>query len=241
MTDSPLKKISLIQELDLAVETVKSGLSLVQSIQPYRTPVFLIFLVLSTGLERIMKIVLGMRLLTDEGRFLSRDELQRYGHNLRKLAEAVLDRCFNGEATTPPIRRDDYLYIRNDELLNTLLCQLSEFAVRDRYVYMNGIVEPESLGTWLGDRWGQIENVVIPPGEAVKYFQDGKEEEYKNWISLSLTICVEKLLGGLGRSITLGDMNKEANSAGTLLYDFVLIREKEFGAKKYELFGHTPI
>lgn len=52
MGNDDLKQISLLQELELGVETIKSALSLIQSIQPYRTPIFLIFLILSTGLYR---------------------------------------------------------------------------------------------------------------------------------------------------------------------------------------------
>ena len=53
--------------------------------------------------------------------------------------------------------------------------------------------------------------------------------------------CIERLLGALARTVTLGEMDKNSNSAGTLLYDFLSIRESQLGSKKYELFGYSPI
>ena len=49
-----IKNMCLIQELDLAVNTVKSGLALVQMIKPYNTTRFLIFLLLTTS-SRIVR------------------------------------------------------------------------------------------------------------------------------------------------------------------------------------------
>ncbi len=242
MDTAAIQKISLFQELDLAVEAAKSGLALIQSIEPGKVPVFLAFLVLSTSLERILKIILGMRLLTDEGRFLTKDELQKqYGHNVRKLTEAVLEKCFDGEKTSPPIRKDDYCYLKSNDLLNAILAHLSEFAVRDRYVYMNGIIEPSSLGKWLGTRWQEIEQIIIPCEEAVAYLGEAQQEKYTARISSELVVCIEQFIGALGRCVTYGEMNSDAKSAGTVLYSFVMLRKEQLGTTKYELFGHGPI
>ena len=241
MTEKALRSISLYQELELGVETTKSALSLIQAIEPDRTPIFLIFLVLSTGLERIFKVLLGLRMLTDQGRFLSENELRTYGHDLCKLKSDVLSQCFDEQKLNTQIEHEDYDFVSNDVLLNKLLEHLSEFAKKDRYVYMSRIADENATGKWLSHRWEEIESAIIPTDVAVESVVQGRQKQYKEEISTRLVICVERLLGALVRTITLGGMNGQANSAGTLLHDFLSIRDSELGKKKYELFGFTPV
>lgn len=240
MTSDALKQISLLQELEIGIETIKSALSIIQSIHSNHIPIFLIFLILSTGLERVFKVVIGLRMLTDHQRFLSEKMLREYGHDLCKLKGDVLSSCFDEQKLDSQIKREDYEFISNDILLNELLMHLSEFGKNGRYVYMNRIADENATGKWLSHRWEEIEHIIIPVTTAVALFKEEKYEEYMEIISNELVKCIERLLGALGRTITLGGMNKQANSAGTLLYDF-MIRDSELGRKRYELFGYTPV
>ena len=241
MTSDALKRISLLQELEIGIETIKSALSLIQSIHPDNIPIFLIFLILSTGLERIFKVVIGLRMWTDLHRFLTEEELRAYGHDLSRLKRDLLSSCFDRQNLDSQIKRDDYEYLRDDKLLNALLMHLGEFSKNGRYVYMNRIADDNATGKWLSHRWEEIERQIIPLTTALELDKEGKYDEYTKVISDALVKCIERLLGALGRIITLGNMNAEANSAGTLLYEFVLIRNSELGKKRYKLFGPTPI
>lgn len=242
MDNKALKQISLIQELELGIEAVKSGLSIIQSINFQRTPSFLIFLILSTGLERILKVIIGMRLLSDNKPFPTEKELKtKYGHNLIKLRNEVLDICYNKEKLSPPILLEDFNFLQKNIILNELLTHLSEFATKDRYVYMNRISNENSTGKWLSRRWDELENKIVPQNKAIELIENNRQEEYIEIISESLVKCIEQLLGALARTVTLGKMDKSANSAGTLLYDFLFIKESQLGTKKYELFGYSPI
>jgi hypothetical protein len=242
MDKNAKKQISLFQELELGIETVKSGLSIIQSISFQRTPSFLIFLILSTGLERILKVIIGMRLLSDQKPFPTEKELKnKYGHSLIKLRDEVLAVCYDKEKLSPPILSDDYYFLQDDILLNEFLTHLSEFATKDRYVYMNKISNENSTGKWLSHRWNELENKIVPQNKAIELIENNRQEEYNEIIAVSLVKCIERLLGALTRTVTLGKMDKNSNSAGTLLYDFLFIRESQLGAKKYELFGYSPI
>jgi hypothetical protein len=240
MKNIDLKQISLIQELELGVETVKSGLSIIQSMKLQKTPSFLIFLILSTGLERILKVVIGMRLLSDNKPFPSEKELRKnYGHNLISLRNEVLNICYKNKKEAPPIISEDYNFIKDNVILNELLTHLSEFARKDRYVYMNRISNENSTGKWLSLRWEEIENKIVSRGEAIELIQNNRNKEYIEIVSKSLVKCIERFLSALARTITLGKMDKNSNSAGTLLYDFLFIRESQLGTRKYDLFGYS--
>jgi hypothetical protein len=242
MDKKAIKQISLIQELELGIETVKSGLSIIQSISFQRIPSFLIFLILSTGLERILKVIIGMRLLSDQKPFPTEKELKsKYGHSLIKLRDEVLAICYVKKTLSPPIISDDYYFLKDDSFLNELLTHLSEFATKDRYVYMNRISNENSTGKWLSHRWNELENKIVPQNKAIELIENNREEEYNEIIAVSFVKCIERLLGALARTVTLGKMDKNSNSVGTLLYDFLFIRESQLGTKKYELFGYSPI
>jgi hypothetical protein len=241
MAKKPIQQISIIQELELSVETLKSALSIIQKIEHQKTPAFLIFLLLSTGLERLFKLIIGMRLLSDGGNFPTERELKKdYGHNLITLKRKLLQLCFE-EHPSVPIIRDDKEFLESNSVLNELLLHLSEFALRDRYVYMNRISNEESTGKWLSHRWDEIESKIVPQDEAIQMILKNKENEYKEKISKNLVITIERLLGSVCRTITLGKMDGDSKSAGTILYDFLFLKESELGKRSYDLFGFSPI
>ena len=241
MAKHPLQQISIIQELELSIETIKSALAIIQKIEHQKTPSFLIFLLLSTGIERLFKLIIGMRLLSDESDFPTKMELKfDYGHDLRKLKRKLLSLCFQDNLSVP-IVIDDKDYLENDAVLNELLLHLSEFALCDRYVYMNKAANEESTGKWLSHRWEEIESRIVPQADAIQMMLNNQETEYKDKISRQLVITIERLLGAVCRTITLGKMDADSNSAGTILYDFLFLKNSDLGHRKYELFGFSTL
>lgn len=235
MAKNSLQQISIIQELELSIETIKSALSIIQSIEYQKTPSFLIFLLLSTGIERLFKLIIGMRLLSNGKEFPTEAELRNnktYGHNLSKMKKNLLSLCFEENPTIPIIKNDKH-FLKNDAVLNELLVHLSEFALGDRYVYMNKAANDSSTGKWLSHRWDEIESKVIPQGEAIKMMLDNDESRYKSIISRQLVVTIERLLGAVCRTITLGKMDGDSNSAGTLLYDFLFLKDSDLGQRRY--------
>lgn len=239
MAKSQIQQLSIIQELELSLDTIKTTLSIIQKIKPQKTPYFLIFLLLSTGIERLLKVVIGMRLLSNGSDFPTEKELKNYGHDLRKLTSKFVSLCYDRNLSVPTIVKEDRNFLERDILFNRLLLHLSEFAQKDRYVYMNRISNEASTGEWLSRHWEDLENMIIPINEAVKMMAEGQASEYKSKVSKSLVIVIEKFLGCICRSITLGKMDQDARSAGTVLYDFLSIRESELGSRNYELFSFS--
>jgi hypothetical protein len=243
MSNSQAQRISIIQELELSIETIKSALSIIQRMEFQKTPSFLIFVLLSTGIERLFKVIIGLRLLSDGEKFPSVSDLKNskeYGHNLTKMKSKILTLCFK-DNQKPQIVKEDREFLENDTLLKELLAHLTDFSLSDRYVYMNSIANEEFTGKWLSHRWEEIERIIISPSDAAKLISDGKANEYKEFISHSLVVVIEKLLGVMCRTITLGKMDSDANSAGTLLFEFLFLRKSDLGKRRYDLFGFSPI
>ena len=85
-----VRRLHLIKELRVAVNTIKSGLGILQqSVTVVDRKYFLFMLVLSTGLERYMKVLLCLQSLDETGNILSSNELQNFGHNLISLNDAI--------------------------------------------------------------------------------------------------------------------------------------------------------
>ena len=58
-----LSRIHLIEELDLSVSVIKHGLAILQRSSAAQTRYFLFMLTLSTGIERLMKVLLCLHSL----------------------------------------------------------------------------------------------------------------------------------------------------------------------------------
>jgi len=182
-----------------------------------------------------------MRLLSNGEPFPSIKELKdKYNHNLTNLKTNLISLCFAQNSSIPIIEIDKE-FLKEDVLLNELLLHLTDFANGERYVYMNNISKQESTGKWLSSRWNEIESKIVPAEQALQMVLNGQENEYKLMISRNLVLVVEKLLGALCRTITIGKMDKDSNGAATVLFDFLLLKESELGTRNYELFGPSPV
>lgn len=84
----------LIEELDVCVSTIIAGLLVLQKMRFYSNNHFASFLLLATGLERLMKIILHLHSFESQGTFLSSKEIKRYGHDLNLLCDDVISKCF---------------------------------------------------------------------------------------------------------------------------------------------------
>ena len=230
-----MSRLFVSEELGLAISVIKSGLAILQETTAARTNAFLFMLALSTGIERLMKILLCLRSLDEEGRFLTEQELRAFGHNLVRLNEAVVDQCFTQEALRRPALQEDFDFIRNDPLLQEVLQVLSDFALRDRYVYMDAINDPNGFSGWLEDRWSTIERMTMPADEINEMLMQRRLREVISTATQSIVICLERFLRALARTVTLSGLSPEARSMGTAVWDFLMLRDEELGQNIYEV------
>lgn len=230
-----LKRLYLLQELDLSVATIKSGLAILQRSRPYKTQHFLFLLILSTGFERLMKCLLCLHSLDARGKFLTERELRSLGHDVVKLRDEVASECFNTESFKRPAVKEDHEFILHDKLLNAVLEALSAFGLQDRYVYMNGINNPDTTGEWLDRRWEQIEGMTMSQDEGLRLVMENQLDEYKARATRAIMVCLERFLRALARTVTMSGLSRDVQSLGTGVWDFLMKRDEDLGQTEYEI------
>ncbi len=230
-----LSRIHLIEELDLSVSVIKHGLAILQRSSAAQTRYFLFMLTLSTGIERLMKVLLCLHSLDSQGSFRSEQELKSFRHNLVRLKDEVVDKCFNAESLRRPAVREDLDFIQNDALMNEVLETLSDFAMRDRYIYMDGINDPNADREWLDTRWDRVERMTMPEDASLSMVAEGRLDEYISYANRCIVICLERFLRALARTVTLSGLSADASSLGTGVWDFLMKHDEDLGQTEYKI------
>jgi hypothetical protein len=233
--DEIIRKLHFLQEFQLAVSTIESGFAIIQRGPTGAGHRFLVLLVLSTGLERFMKLLLCLHTFDADGRFLSENELRQLGHDLVRLRDEVVQRCFSHEALSRPAVGEDYQFIQGDEFLDAILQLFSDFAKGDRYIYLRGLNEPQDSGAWLDARWERIEQMTASSAEIVGHMRENTLDTYYDRAELLIIVCLERFLRALARTVTLGSLGAEARSLGNGVWGFLMKRDEDLGRKQYEL------
>ena len=233
-----VKRLHLIEELRVAVNTIKSGLGILQqSVTVVDRKYFLFMLVLSTGLERYMKVLLCLQSLDETGNILSSNELQNFGHNLISLNDAIADRCFTEEAMKRSAMRKDLEFIQEGELIGKTLTVLSDFAdaSKDRYIYLEGANNPGHDRDWLDRKWESIEDLTMPRERRLRLIEDGELDKIRIKATNEIVKCIERYLRALARTVTLTGYDGEVKSLGTDAFDFLMKRDDELGSEEYDI------
>ncbi len=88
------REIFFRQELDIALRLVKSALFHLQTNKLYKQNHFIFLMLLASGIERLTKIVLYLEVYEREGRYLERSDFKKLGHDIQKLVDLVVEKCF---------------------------------------------------------------------------------------------------------------------------------------------------
>lgn len=201
--DDVLQRLYLTQELEISVSVVKSGLAVLQQSRLYKANHFVFLTLLSTGIERLLKVILHLHAIETTGGFLPKQKVRDVSHDILKLREEVVEKCFTQEYLKKPVAKQDLDFLSHDDTLNKMLSLLSDFAKRDRYVYMDGISIPGITAEWPNRRWEELENGTIPDDERIRLRLDDKHELVKLRATQYLVLCLERLLRALARLFTL--------------------------------------
>ncbi len=164
--DKELQWMYLDQELEVAVNAIESGFAILQGGNIYRRNEFAFLLLLTTGLERVMKVILHLNSQHTRGTFLSGDEVRRLSHDLVALRDEVILRSYTVEYLRRPVAVEDQEFMRDDFLFGRLLAVLSDFARRDRYIYLDSIANPnlpDAEDRWPSRRWNGLELFIALP------------------------------------------------------------------------------
>ena len=142
-----LREMYLGEEVDASIRLIEKGLAELQAVDLGDDFFYPPMLLLSTGLERLMKCILCLRTQVTTGELPTWKTIKDYGHDLERLRDEVVAECFDGEYRRSRQAADaDAAFLESDVHLRSLLTALSRFALSARYHNLNvvGGAQPQT-------------------------------------------------------------------------------------------------
>lgn len=191
---------------------------------------------LSSGVERILKILLLLKDKYLEGNFpelqKTRERFKNYdnGHGIEKMLLELLEYSKSVELMQKiPMVANDMEFLENDPNFRTFIKVITDFSIYQRYYYIDTIVSAtpndssNAFKVFRSMMYGYLENIDTS--------QMTNEQEAKFCIK-STIVCVEKGIRAITRFFThgLGDV-------GRIYYNdfsnFIHLRDEKLGSLEY--------
>ncbi len=227
--------MGLLQEAEIALYSIEAGLAALEKNQPYapKPYYFAWYLLLSTGFERLMKIIVCLHMFETTGAFPTRRVLQRdIGHDLLKLRDAIVQRCYTPEYCQRLFSQDDLRFITSDPILLHLLQALNDFAQGDRYMFMNQISEPSLGREWPKMRWEEIEQLALSDTVYYQLLKDDYPELIRQ-STRALKGSIERFTRALTRLFIFGNLGSLARSQSAMISEFTNMEDSNLGRTIY--------
>jgi hypothetical protein len=230
------QKIALLQEAEIALYSIETGLGHLAKNRPYapKPYYFAWFILLSTGFERLFKILICLHEFETTGTFPTRRFLQRtMRHDLLTLRDEVVRRCYVHPYLDRDFAQDDRNFLATDTLLVHILSALNDFANEDRYMFMNKISEPDLGREWPKMRWEEIERIALSDDVFYRLLQDDYQELVRQANRLTQA-HIERFTRALTRLFVFGNLGDLAQSQYALIAEFVHLEDSQLGIRVYE-------
>lgn len=238
MVNIVYRKICLLKEVETSIKLLKKGMSDLQNISGandfYQAPILL----LSSGYERLIKCLLCLALMDDNGEFKGPpyETSKGKGHNLDYLLCRLLSVCEQKNYSSKfPAAKADIDLLRKDKDLRKIISLLSDFAQGGRYYNLDMVLKgtPNYKDPTKG--WDKIESTILQTREdLLKKLNDGDLDDVYKEINRELIITLEKFARALARLFTLADFGDFAKQASSLVYDYLMLMDKNLGTKEYQ-------
>ena len=230
------QKLALLQEAEIALYSIETGLGqLTKNIQYAPKPYYFSwFLLLSTGFERLMKIVICLHEFEVTGAFPTRQFMKKnMGHSLVNLRDEIIQRCYTPMYLSKVFAQDDINFLSNNAVISLILNALNDFATQDRYMFMNQISEPTIGREWPKGRWEEIERAILSD-EVYYHLQQSDYPELKRQANKLTQAHIEKFTRAIARLFVFGNLGDLAANQYALISGFLRLDDSNLGIKKYE-------
>lgn len=233
------RDLSLVLETQTAIKYLRLGLANIQRISAKNSFYHPIFLFLSGGIERLLKIMLCLNFQKQEGFLPSMKELlqNKNGHDIVFLKER-LGLIIKDDAEM--VSHVDFDCIANSEIVNKICTSLSEFGKQGRYFNLDAVLG-NAQDFNVQNEWDKIEKKV-----GIEYF--GIDQYYKlvfeprkldflfETTNSIIVSELEKLLRALTRVILNDKFSKNGKSLMFEVEVFSDIEDSQLGKTDYNSF-----
>lgn len=238
MSKELIQRLSVSEEVNIASRLITKGLEELQKIDGGNDFLHLPMLLLSNGLERLMKIILCLYYFELEESYMSKSELKKLGHNLTSILDKVIESCFDEKYLKMPAGKSDFDFLKNDKFLRMAIEILSAFSDTERYHNLDIIGGDNKIR---GDKaikdpyddWGMLEFEII------KISPDWIEEIQKPFndvsakVSQELVKIFERCIRALSRLFTLGIISEHGKLYSSSIMEFINMMDKDIGKRNY--------
>jgi hypothetical protein len=239
----PQQWFSLDEEIHTSIRLLQLGIKELSEISFANDFYHLPLLLLSSGFERLMKCMICLKYLDENGEFPTINKIKSFGHNLEELKKKIISNCISEKtAFERPATKKDYEFLVGDKDLEKLIKILSDFGKNARYHNLNvigGEIDPTSdIKTRLEEFEIQLlkEKYKDRPKKFEELLTDpNKNDDFYKEIYAMIIPKIQRFARALVRQFTLGDLGKEARRYSGLLKPFLYLRDEELGIKSYTI------
>lgn len=237
MENLAYKGICLLMEVEISIKLLKKGMGDLQKINGANDFYYAPILLLSSGYERLIKCLLCLALMDDYRKFKEPPykTSKRKGHNLDYLLDRLLSVCAEKNYSSKfPAAKSDINLLRKDNNLRKIISLLSDFAQGGRYYNLDIVLKGASAYKDPVKGWDKIETTILKTREdLLKKLNDGDLDDVYKEINRELIITLEKFARALARLFTLADFGDFAKKASSLVYDYLMLMDKDLGTRAY--------
>lgn len=234
--DDVQRRVALLEELRISVYLLQGGLRGVQEIGPANDSYLIPFILLTSGLERLIKVVVCYDVMNREDRFPTRNDVRPFGHDLERLIEWVAHHPWPDEYLKRPAATDDISYLKHDSRLKEIVHALQLFADARVGRYHNlEVVFGNDPGDAPEQAWANLEMDVVKEeaGWAVRAADSEWLDEAYARIGEELVRCLERMVRAIVRLFTLDALGAEAKKATGLIQEFLFLLDEDLGRRGY--------
>lgn len=237
--------MAVVIEIENAIKFLRNGLAEIQKISAandfYDPPL----IYLSSGLERLFKVMLCLNFKEKSGRLPNYKELMegKNGHDIEFLKSKVEKICI---PITRPFAQMDFEIITQDEVINQICKILSEYGIRGRYFNLDAILGTEQEFN-AKKEWDRIETKVLKDfyGEKKFFKLLAKPQKLHEIYQKSNELIVSKLelfFRAITRQFVFGNFSKDSKVFWFQIEAFSGIEDKHIGETDYSKFeNHETI
>ncbi len=240
MPSSIQQKLAIDQELSNAIKLIRSGLGQLQKLGGANNFYHLPLLTLSSGFERLMKVILCFRTLEKTGEFPNPKDLPSgpEGHNLEGLLKKIRKECFLEKYVNIPIAKEDLEYLESEELLS-FLSILSKFGQAARYYYLDVVVGKQPKTEAPDREWERLETTIaLKRPELMKEIEENPtSNKIHQEIATEVISRFERFARALARLFGIGGIGQEAGRYVGYVSKFLFLKDDSLGKNEYDPFG----
>jgi hypothetical protein len=236
-----VQKVMIGEELLTAMRLLKTGLRELNRMSGETDFFHLPILSLSSGLERLMKVVICCHHLETKGEFPDRGVLSKRGknptHDLTWLLDQITTDCYSDEyLSQTPAAEASIKFLRTDDKLRRIVEIMSQFAQGARYYNLNVVLGDADPGPSPDDQWQRLELEALKndPAWADRIVDAKQSHTIHCQINRELTVHSERLTRALSRLFTIGGLGVLPKQISCYTHHFLFMTDKDLGATDYE-------